>query len=200
MVLGIEYDTEQWLWRLPEKKAYKIIESGQQMLSTGKASIKDLSDLVGRITFYSPVMGEDSWWERAMLLSAASQSQNQKYVVKLTGQCISQINWWLRNILYAQEYSPIPDVTYWEPSSGILHLHTDASGGGMEGADSAGRGMGGVIEIGSTTYWFYLQHSRIIRTGGKTVWGEVPARKFSFLKGAAVLAGIGSMAKVIRNE
>ena len=173
-MLGIEYDTEQWLWRLPEKKAYKIIESGQQMLSTGKASIKDLSDLVGRITFYSPVMGEDSWWERAMLLSAASQSQNQKYVVKLTGQCISQINWWLRNILYAQEYSPIPDVTYWEPSSGILHLYTDASGGGMEGADSAGRGMGGVIEIGSTTYWFYLQHSRIIRTGGKTVHsGEV---------------------------
>ena len=66
-----------------------------------------------------------------MLLSAANQSQNQKFIVKLTGQCISQINWWVRNVLYAQEYSPIPDVTYWEPSSGILHLHTDASGGGM---------------------------------------------------------------------
>ena len=199
VVLGIEYDTHLWQWRLPAKKAFKIISSCNEMIETGRASIKDLTALVGRITFYSPVMGESSWWERAMLLSAANQSKNMKHVVKLSGQCISQVNWWIRNVLMAQEYSPIPDFTKWEPSSGVLHLHTDASGGGMEGADSIARGVGGVMEIGSTSYWFYLQHSRIIRTGGKTIWGEVPARKLSFLEGSAILAGIGSLAKIVKN-
>ena len=90
-------------------------------------------------------------------------------------------------ILHSQNLSPIPEISKWEPSAGVLHLHTDAAGGGGEGEDSVGRGVGGVLEIGAKTYWFYLQHSDIICNGKKTIWGEVPARKLSFLEGAFLL-------------
>ena len=71
--LGIHYDTKEWSWKMPEKKAFKLVDACKKMVESDKATIADLKSLVGRITFYSPVLGQNSHWERAMIISASNQ-------------------------------------------------------------------------------------------------------------------------------
>ena len=75
---------------------FHFLGEEKSIFSLATASIASIHTFLGMETSACVSLASatrlDLLWERAMIISASNQSTNQKHVVKLLGQCISQLN------------------------------------------------------------------------------------------------------------
>jgi hypothetical protein len=56
VVLGIEYDTVQWTWKIPAIKLARLVAQIRAMLSRDVVVQEEMASLTGRILHYAPLV------------------------------------------------------------------------------------------------------------------------------------------------
>jgi len=173
VVLGVEYDTVSWCWRIPEtKKARLLVQIAR--VSSGEGVLRgEIWSLTGRILHYAPLI-PCGRFNLEYILAANAMEGGPKDVVKIPVELQRQLKFWRLLVLATDGLCRIPKVLGIMPAW-TIEVFTDAAGGSTE---STGRGSGGV----SGDWWYYVPWPRKINTGVKAADGKKLSRKLSALE------------------
>ena len=195
VVLGIEYDTCSWSWRIPYVKATYILE-GLYKVIDGNISNQEVQKLSGRLTHYHPLVpGGRS--ERFWINRLGDSSKPGSLMITPDKLARSQAVWWSHNLRLSLNWTMIPDLRGLHPAK-YLALFPDAAGG----SDTNKRlGLGGcvMIETGRVP-WCYLPWPNIIRHDMENDLGQSFARRLYILEGLAALALLCSEPDLVRGK
>ena len=173
VVLGVEYDTVSWCWRIPEVKKARLV--GQLTRVAGGENVlrEEIWSLTGRILHYAPLI-PCGRFNLEYILAANAVEGGPRDVVKIPVELKRQLGFWRLLVLATDGMCKIPKVRGVMPAW-TVEIFTDAAGGSTE---SAGRGSGGV----SGDWWYYVPWPRKINTGVKAADGKKLSRKLSALE------------------
>ena len=181
-ILGIVYNGKDWIWRLPEGKAVRLLTMIGNTLRSGSILNQDARSLAGRINHYANMVGGRT--KRCLILHLHDENKAPLAEVVVKSQTRICLVWWLLNIRALQKVGrkiPNPDEAL--PSTAVT-LHSDAAGG-----DSGKRSQGWGIVNPSNKQWARGDWPKYIRENswfmGKR-WG----RKLSLLEGFAAVMTI----------
>ena len=188
VVFGVEYNTEEWTWQLPEEKKLRIIGAIREV--RGKATITDkqAQSLAGKLINIRPLIPAGKYnVDRIMAMLAASSKSKE---VGVDDDCKRQLRFWELALLACNGRLSIPDPDSRLPPWAV-DVYTDAAGGTL---DSPGRGSGGVCQ----GEWFYIPWSTKVNSGSCKVDGKKVARKLSALELVGPLAALVAFAERCR--
>ena len=183
VMLGINYNLDDWTWSLAASKTCKILYLLYDVVEKKQITLGEIKSLSGKITHYASVF--EGKFERGFVLRAAAPDLVKSTLVEVDDNLVSQCKWWIRKIYAASVPCIIPDPRPLQRSYQI-HCYSDAAGGGCE---DYSRGFGGVVykEDGSSTFIYHWWEGAI-QSSKRTVTGDRVDRKLSFLEGIAALA------------
>ena len=187
-ILGIEYDTVKFQWRIPRVKASYITQTLYKIIDGDTVTNGEIMKLSGRLDHYYPLVPGGKF-ER-FWISRLSDSLKPKHMpVQPDRLAMSQARWWVWNVTASLEWNTIPDVRDLRPAH-YIPLFPDAAGGSDQ---NIALGFGGCIwtERG-TIPWCYLPWPELIREDRKNRWGMKFARKLSVLEAVAALGLLSS--------
>ena len=180
VVFGVEYDTENWTWRLPEEKKARIIVAIREVKRSTTVTDKQAQSLAGKLINIRPLIPAGKYnVDRIMALLAVS-SKNK--VVEVDDYCRRQLEFWELALLACNGRLSIPDPDIVLPPWAV-DIYTDAAGGTL---DSPGRGSGGICG----GEWFYIPWSWRVNSGSWRVEGKKVGRKLSALELIGPLAAL----------
>ena len=180
VVFGVEYDTAEWTWQLPEEKKVRIVAAIREVAECETVSDKQAQSLAGKLINIRPLIpaGKFNVDKIMALLDASSKSKT----VKVTEDCKSQLKFWELATLACNGRLSIP-----RPDRGLpawaVNIYTDATGGTLE---RPGRGTGGVCG----EKWFYIPWSARVNGGKWRVGGKKVGRKLSALELVGLLVAM----------
>ena len=125
-VLGIEFDTQAMMMRLPDEKLQRL----QALLDTwhgrGSGSRGDLESLVGILQHASKVVRHGRCFLRRLYdLLAQTQKFKKHFRVRLNGECQADIEWW---VTFSRHWNGASILRPIRASRPDVHLWSDASG------------------------------------------------------------------------
>ena len=188
VVFGIEYDTTEWTWQLPEEKKVRIVAAIREVRGSDTVADKQAQSLVGKLINIRPLIPAGKYnADRIMALLAAS-SKSKSVVVD--EDCKRQLRFWETALLACSGRLSIPEVATALPPW-ATDVYTDTAGGTL---DSPGRGTGGVCGAD----WFYMPWSARVNGGAWRVDGKKVGRKLSALELVGPLVALVVFAKQCR--
>ena len=169
VVFGVEYDTKEWTWQLPEEKKIRIVANIREVRGSETVTDKQAQSLAGKLIKIRPLIlaGKFNVDKIMALLAASSKSK----VVEVTDDCRRQLEFWELALLACNGKLSIPDIDAKLPPWAV-DIYTDAGGSTL---DNAGRGSGGVCGED----WFYMPWSARVNGGSWRVDGKKVGRKLS---------------------
>ena len=195
-ILGIEYDTEAWKWRMPEAKASYMLETLYKVIDGTPVTNEEILKLVGRLQHYHRLV-EGGKQERMWLTCLGDSLGSPARLVEPCPVAVSQARWWAINIPSSLEWSAIPDPRELFPSQ-YVSLFPDAAGGSDTDIKL---GFGGCVWLEEDPLpWCYLAWSELIRTNRKNRDGVAFARKLSTLEAVAALGLLASEPALLKNK
>ena len=195
-ILGIEYNTEAWKWRMPEAKASYMLETLYKITDGLPVTNEEVLKLVGRLQHYHKLVPGGKQ-ERMWLTTLGDSLGLPSRVVEPCSVTVSQARWWAINIPSSLEWSSIPDPRKFFPSR-YVSLFPDAAGGSDTDIKL---GFGGCIWLEEEPLpWCYLAWSELIRTNRKNRDGVAFARKLSTLEAVAALGLLASEPALLKNK
>ena len=126
-ILGLYYDTERWVWYLPEEKGKRLLASIFDVLELRGATLGDMMTLLGKLNHYMPLV--EGRHERGFLYAAIQGMEDMKSWVKLDELAILQLWWWVANLRVVQLAGASLADPLEHSVAGALVLHSDAAGG-----------------------------------------------------------------------
>ena len=128
-ILGLYYDTERWVWYMPEDKGRRLLASMWKVLENRGAPMKDMLTMMGRINHYMGLLRGRH--ERGFLYGAIRGNEgNLMNWVSLDDIAIEQLWWWIINLRVVQGVGAHLADPLNHSAAGALVLHSDAAGGG----------------------------------------------------------------------
>ena len=188
VVFGVEYDTEEWTWQLPEEKMLRIIGAIKEVMKKPTITDKQAQSLAGKLINIRPLIPAGKYNVDRIMAMLAASSKNKE--VEVSDDCRRQLRFWELALLACNGRLSIPDPDIRLPPWAV-DIYTDAAGGTL---DSPGRGSGGVCQ----GEWFYIPWSMKVNSGCCKVDGKKVARKLSALELVGPLAALVAFAERCR--
>lgn len=173
VVLGVEYDTVAWTWRIPQEKAARFMLQLRELIAADQLRQDDIWRIVGRAVHYTPLIPAGRF-NLDYLLRANKVSSERDAAVKISPELKRQAAFWILMIKTCSGRCGIPDLERGFPAW-TVEVFTDAAGGSLQGI---GRGCGGV----AGPNWFHLRWPRKINCGVKYADGKKLSKKLSALE------------------
>ena len=127
-ILGLYYDTERWVWYMPEEKGKRLLAFMCDVLESRGATLADMMTLLGKLNHYMTLV--QGRHERGFLYAAIKGMEDMKSWVKLDELAIMQLWWWVVNLRVVQHGGASLADPLEHNVAGALVLHSDAAGGG----------------------------------------------------------------------
>ena len=127
-ILGLYYDTERWVWYMPEEKGKRLLAFMCDVLESRGATLADMMTLLGKLNHYMTLV--QGRHERGFLYAAIKGMEDMKSWVKLDELVIMQLWWWVVNLRVVQHGGASLADPLEHNVAGALVLHSDAAGGG----------------------------------------------------------------------
>ena len=127
-ILGLYYDTERWVWYMPEEKGKRLLAFMCDVLESRGATLADMMTLLGKLNHYMTLV--QGRHERGFLYAAIKGMEDMKSWVKLDELAIMQLWWWVVNLRVVQYGGASLADPLEHNVAGALVLHSDAAGGG----------------------------------------------------------------------
>jgi hypothetical protein len=191
VVLGIEYDTVAWTWRIPGPKLARLLGQIRAVFWSEYVMQEELASLNGRILHYAPLVPSGRF-NLNYIIKAAGSSQNRKDRIPVTEDLKRQLWFWWLMLKATDGFVAIPWQFDCMPAWSV-EFFTDAAGGTTS---SPGHGCGGV----GPNSWFYVPWSNKINRGVKSVDGKKLSRKMSALELVGPLVVIAAAFRLCRNS
>ena len=183
VVLGVEYDSVAWTWKIPDEKLARLLEQIELVCVEKRVRQEDLASLVGKILHYGPLVPGGRFNLDHMLKARAAAAEKRDWVaVKV--ELVRQLRFWELLLKAVSGQGSIRDVDRPMPAW-TVEVFTDAAGGTLE---AGGRGCGGVSE----EWWFYVPWSRKINAGVRAADGKKLSRKMSALELVGPLVAVAA--------
>ena len=138
VVFGMEYDTEEWTWQLPEEKKLRIIGAIREVSERTTITDKQAQSLAGKLINIRLLIPAGKYNVDKIMAMLAASSKNKE--VEVDDDC--RLRFWELALLACNGRLSIPDPDSRLPPWAV-DIYTDAAGGTL---DSPGRGSGGVCE------------------------------------------------------
>ena len=169
VVFGVEYDTKEWTWQLPEEKKIRIVANIREVRGSETVTDKQAQSLAGKLINIRPLIlaGKFNVDKIMALLAASSKSK----VVEVNDDCRRQLEFWELALLACNGRLSIPEIDSKLPPWAV-DIYTDAGGSTL---DNARRGSGGACGED----WFYMLWSARVNGGSWRVDGKKVGRKLS---------------------
>ena len=188
VVFGVEYDTEEWTWQLPEEKKLRLVAAIREACGCAELSDKQAQSLVGKLINIRPLIPAGKFNVDKIMALLADSSKSK--VVQVSDGCKRQLKFWELALLACNGRLSIPAVER-ELPVWATEIFTDAAGGSLEGG---ARGSGGVCGEG----WFFVPWSLKINAGAWKVDGKKVGRKLTALELVGPLAALAVFARECR--
>ena len=183
-ILGVEYDSETFMWRIPEQKAAYICQTLYKIMDGESVTNEEVLTMMGRINHYFPLI-VGAKFERHWLSEMGDALKPKYWTVRPSRLARDQARWWAWALLANQSWARIPDIRNFFPAN-VVNLYPDAAGGSDT---DIRRGLGGCIWLEDTRRpWVYLLWSKAIRSGRRNNLGHKFNAKLTMLEGVAALA------------
>jgi len=189
-VLGIYYDTVNWIWRIPEEKLGRLNDQIRAAIAAGRLTQAEIWSLVGRIIHYCPLVPLGRF-NIDKLIAINGKWANKSAMVDLSPAVIRQLDFWVTILNVTSGVAAIPPPPTWAPAW-AREFFTDAAGGS---ASRIGLGCGGV----SGSWWCYIPWQRKINTGVRYA-GRRLGSKLSALELVAPLVCLASDPLLVRAQ
>ena len=173
VVLGVEYDTINWTWRIPQEKAARFMLQLRELIAADELRQDEIWRIVGRAMHFAPLIPAGRF-NLDYLLRANKVSTERDFAVRISPELKRQAAFWILMIKVCSGTCGIPNLGMGFPAW-TLEVFTDAAGGSLGGV---GRGCGGVCG----PCWFYVPWPRKINCGVKHNDGKKLSKKLSALE------------------
>ncbi|MBM3938544.1 MAG: hypothetical protein FJ333_07825 [Sphingomonadales bacterium] len=190
IVLGVEYDTQTWTWRIPQEKLDRLILQIRAVQKAEYVTQREIWSLAGRIMHYAPLIPTGRF-NLDYVLAAHTVSKDPRYPVFVSPALKRQLEFWRVVTLVSSGFSKIPPpdtMPAW-----TKEVYSDAAGGTIE---AVGRGVGVVCE----KWWAYFPWSRDINAGINVLDGKKLGRKLSALELTGPLIAVAAGAAWCKNS
>jgi len=173
VILGIQYDTDNWTWSIPADKLARVLAQLRTSLDSDSMIQHEVWSLVGRLIHYAPLIPCGKF-NIGHLIAANAASKDRNNIVTLDRDIKRQLYFWWLMLKVTDKVTAIPSPTTTFPAW-TLEYHTDASGGsGL----SPGHGTGGI----GGKFWFLVPWGQKINAGVRAADGKRLSRKLSALE------------------
>ena len=189
VVLGIEYDTVDWSWRIPPGKLARILAQIETVLATSMIKQDVIWSLTGRILHYAPLT-QVGRFNLDHLLRASGNRAATPVLVPVSFKLKRQLRFWQLLLKATHAGAGIPAPPRLLPPW-ALDAFTDAAGGAMDGS---GRGAGGVIG----DWWFHVIWPATINRGDMASDGKRLSCKMSALELVGPLVCVAAAPELCR--
>lgn len=183
VVLGIEYDTVKWTWKIPQEKGARFVLQLRDLIAKDAVRQDEIWRVVGRAIHYAPLIPSGRL-NLDYLMRANKVSDDANHLVRITPELRRQCEFWILMIKLCSGTTGIPNLDRGFPAW-TVEVFTDAAGGSLNGI---GRGCGGV----AGSWWFYLSWARKINCGVKAADGKKLSKKLSALELVGPLVAVCS--------
>ena len=173
VVLGIEYDTINWTWSLPEQKYVRLLHSIKTVTLVDVFQQEGIWSLTGKLLNIKPLI-PCGRFNLNHVLKANSYSTDRTAAVPITPALKKQLHFWFTMIQVCAGKGSLPDPDAALPPWSI-DVFTDAAGGSR---NSVGLGVGAVTDF----WWTYAPWSKAINFGHQGPNGKSLARSLSALE------------------
>ncbi len=173
VILGIQYDTDNWTWSIPTEKLARVLAQLRTSLDSDSMIQHEVWSLVGRLIHYAPLIPCGKF-NIGHLIAASPASKDRNNTVILDRDIKRQLYFWWLMLKVTDKVTAIPSLATTFPAW-TLEYYTDASGGsGL----SPGHGTGGI----GRKFWFLVPWGRKINAGVRAADGKRLSRKLSALE------------------
>jgi hypothetical protein len=183
VILGVEYDTVAWTWRIPQEKAARFMLQLRELAAAQTVRQDEIWKIVGRVIHYASLFPAGKF-NIDYFMEANKRPTERDFPVPISSGLRRQALFWIFIIKLCSGTVGIPDPTAGFPAW-TIEVFTDAAGGSLSGL---GRGCGGV----SGPWWFYLRWPRKINCGVKAADGKKLSKKLSALELVGPLVAISA--------
>jgi hypothetical protein len=190
VVLGIEYDTVQWTWKIPAIKLARLVAQIRAMLSRDVVVQEEMASLTGRILHYAPLV-PGGRFNVNYIIKAGSTSADKRAMIVVTPEVKRQLYFWLVMLKATDGMASIPDPSDRLPAW-TVEFYTDAAGGSTS---SVGNGTGGL----GPGCWFFVPWSSKVNRGVRGEDGKKMSRKLSALELVGPLIVVAAAFQVCRS-
>ena len=191
VVLGVEYDTVAWTWRIPQDKLVRLLLQLRGALEADQLPQHEIWSLVGRLLHYGPLIPA-SRFNIGHLIKASSISSNRRFPVFITPDMKRQLHFWFVILRATDGLVSIPTPVNTVPAWAV-EFYTDAAGGSQM---SIGQGTGGI----GRQFWFMVPWGRKINSSMRDSEGRQLRKKLSALELVGPLICIASGAALCRSK
>ena len=173
VVLGVWYDTQNWVWGIPAEKLHRLRILLKEALESKEIRQDRLWTIVGKIIHIKPLV-PSGCFNIDYLLRANSQSEDPGHLVELSPLIKGQMWFWYQALPLCSGMVSIPNpdrpIAPW-----AVDIYTDASGGTLS---SPWHGVG-VVTAG---WWAFAPWGKAINGGKITSKGRRLDRVMSALE------------------
>ena len=106
-MLGVWFDTNEWIWWIANDKVGRYVHSIQNMLKVDLISQREIWSVVGKVLYVAYLI-QGSKYHISELLKINSQFEDGNEMVLLTKRAKSQLKWLIPMIRLAGKGLPIP--------------------------------------------------------------------------------------------
>ncbi|VDI39586.1 Hypothetical predicted protein [Mytilus galloprovincialis] len=130
MFLGIEFDTQNLIMRLPNEKLVKLSQKIRDTLDSSKITLKDMQSLLGLLNFACKVVAPGRTFCRRLINSTIGVRKSY-FKIRVNKQMKADLEVWLD---FLKQYNGVTVITdnVWV-SNEKLELFTDSAGGSKGG-------------------------------------------------------------------
>ena len=129
-MLGVWFDTNEWIWWIANDKVVRYVHSLQNMLKVDLISQREIWSVVGKVLYVAYLI-PGSKYHISELLKINSQFEDGNEMVMLTKRVKSQLKWWIPMVRLAGKGLPIPKP-YDACPVDALEADSDAAGGSQK--------------------------------------------------------------------
>ena len=189
-IFGIRYDTEQWVWSIPEERTQRLLSCIQQTIEKDHMTAKEIQSLAGKLINIRPLIPAGKFNIDKVMAKLAESSA--KDTVAVSDGLRRQLQFWAGMLRACAGKLSIPD-TKPPGSSGNINVFTDAAGGSLE---TRWRGTGIVLE----EQWSFVAWSKAVNNGDWKVDGKKVSRKLAALELIGPLVALVAFADTCRRQ
>ena len=191
VILGIHYDTINWVWSYPPDKFVRLLHDLQHVLQAVTEPLDFLQRILGKILHVAPLIPAGKFF-LLHLIKATSLSTDPHEQIPISKDLKRQVWVWLTLLRACNGRVSIPNPDASMPAW-TVEIYTDAAGGSP---DSSWRGVGAVC----SSWWVQCPWGPAINTGAPTGDGKHLDRVMSALELLGPLLAISAAAPVLQGK
>jgi hypothetical protein len=194
VVFGVEYDTDNWTWSIPDEKRARLICTLRETVAADEITARQAKSVVGKLIHIKALLPAAKYnicHIMCMGAAAAPDADLDSTMVEVTAECKRQLWHWVLLLQACPGWISIPKHS--PPMPWAEQVFTDAAGGSLE---RLGAGIGGVCG----DWWFYIPWPRTINAGGWRIDGKKVGRKLSALELIGPLVAVVAGHRIFANK